>query len=241
MFERVMVFFRKDGSLDLFKVGNVLALLLVSLLLISNLIALFLSFPIVFEGSPEEYTSGIKGSLPLPYIIDSNTEGIEVDYEILNEGYGPLMISVMLPDGNIPSMPLSVQLPIGNGELEHFLLHDTFLENGSWRGITVIPHKLQEGDLRPELYYKTSGGSIRTGYILDEISIDDSHYQHVEIGCTSSLEVKDELSIIIEGQISQDIDAIEIDKRGRSHQVVPKRAAETTAQPSSRQGVMGDG
>lgn len=193
-----MEFVRKDGSLDYFGLTNLVTLILVSFLLLSNLLALFLSFPVVFEGSPKEYHSGISGNMQLIDVLTEPGE-LRVSYRYLNNGTGPLLIEAILQDGEVPPMPMAVGLVSVNGTVVDFILHDSFSEDGSWKGITIIPHKLREGYQEPVFRYMTENGPLEPPIKRGSFLHSSSSGPGLEIQCNNALEVSDRLILNISG------------------------------------------
>ncbi|OYT43226.1 hypothetical protein B6U90_07120, partial [Thermoplasmatales archaeon ex4484_6] len=56
----------KGSGMDLGRVAAVVAAIIVSYVLLSNAVALVLSFPTVWQESPDVYRSGFEGSISLP-------------------------------------------------------------------------------------------------------------------------------------------------------------------------------
>ncbi len=129
-----------------------ISVIVVTLALITNIIALALSFPSVFEDSPIVYRSGINGNIDLPYLPGSIDDyWIEIP-NITKEGE-PIPISIGTSDGSTPSLPLSIKIVGDDGSYQRHQLFDAFRDN-NWYSWTVFPGDLSPGEYSLDIEYR---------------------------------------------------------------------------------------
>jgi len=152
----------KGSGMDLGRVAAVVAAIIVSYVLLSNAVALVLSFPTVWQESPDVYRSGFEGSISLPFVPWSEKDlEIELPYEV--PGNASFPVRVIPTAGSLPLFPLYLVLDPGTGRTFQFRLFPEVAVNGSSFLWTLIPPGIPEGNYSAAVSYdeRDAGHIIR--------------------------------------------------------------------------------
>ncbi len=186
---------------QIWKWACIIAVILVSIMLFSNLVGLLLSFPPVFEDSPKVYRSGMSGSMDMPYLPEDHSSfDIDIVDEI-TEG-DPIEVTVSTRSGNVPSMPMYISFDPSTGGSIEYDLHDHIDEDGNWSGVTVIPGDLPVGVFEIGLGFKGQSSNISIGNVDLSIELLPSQDPFVLIDVENDLQIMENLVIFIEGHTS---------------------------------------